>query len=70
VSDQWTWKRDGNHRFVVRGRLFPHREMLSTPFKHLVLRTLSFFLGDMIIPALNRLLISSTGAALILLSVL
>lgn len=56
-SDQWTWQRDGNHRFVVRGRLVPHRETLSTPFKHWVLRILSFFLGAMIIPVLKRLLI-------------
>ncbi|MCX6993347.1 MAG: hypothetical protein NT011_09435 [Kiritimatiellaeota bacterium] len=55
-SDQWTWTRDGN-RFCIRGRLVPHHEILSTPLKHLVLRTLSFLLGDMIIPVLKRLLI-------------
>ncbi len=55
-SDQWTWKRDGNS-FIICGRLIPHRETLSTPFKHFVLRILSFFLGDRIIPALKRLLI-------------
>jgi len=55
-SDQWTWTRSGNS-FVIRGRLVPHQETLSTPFKHFVLRILSFFLGDRIIPALKRLLI-------------
>ncbi|MFA7332886.1 MAG: hypothetical protein WC130_01165 [Kiritimatiellia bacterium] len=55
-SDRWTWTRAGNS-FVIRGRLVVHRETISTPFKHLALRALSFFLGDLIIPGLKRLLI-------------
>lgn len=55
-SDQWTWSRTGE-TFIIRGRLAPHREQISTPGKHLILRALSFCFGDKIIPMLKHLLI-------------
>lgn len=46
---------------VVEGALFPHSEKLSTPFKHVVLRGLSFVLGRRLIALLKRVLIFKRG---------
>jgi hypothetical protein len=43
-ADFWRVKSSG-HTVVIEGRLVPHKELLSTPYKHLIIRVLSFVLG-------------------------
>lgn len=59
-SPDWTFQAsDGG--VTVEGRMFAHREKLSTPFKHIVLRCLSFVLGRRLIAILKRVLIFKRG---------
>lgn len=59
-SPDWTFRaEDGG--VAVEGRMFSHREKLSTPFKHIVLRVLSFLLGRRLIAILKRVLIFKRG---------
>ena len=46
---------------AVAGRMFSHREKLSNPFQHIVLRCLAFVLGKRLIPILKRVLIFKRG---------
>ncbi len=55
-SPDWSWTREPDG-FTVKGRLTPHRELVSTPAKHAVLRLLSLVLGSGLIPALKAQLI-------------
>ncbi|MDR2462562.1 MAG: hypothetical protein LBD30_02140 [Verrucomicrobiales bacterium] len=63
-SPAWTWHGEAG-KYVIQGRMAPHREMLSSPWKHLALRALSFCLGGKIIALLkNRLIFKNSGGAL------
>jgi hypothetical protein len=55
-SDTWHWERVPEG-FRVEGTLAPHRERLSSPVAHAVLRLASFFLGRRIIGWVKRRLI-------------
>ncbi len=55
-SDEWTSSRDG-HVVTVRGKLVPHREHLSSPLKHALLRAASYTLGQRLIRSLKSKLI-------------
>lgn len=59
-SDAWTFSvaADG---VEIEGGLFPHKEKLSTPPKHIVLRLLSFLLGRRLTALLKRVLIFKRG---------
>lgn len=59
-SDGWRFRQDGAS-LIVEGELFPHREKLSTPPKHIVLRLLSFVLGRRLTALLKRVLIFKRG---------
>ncbi len=59
-SDAWSFRREGDAA-VVEGAFFPHKERISTPFKHIVLRMLSFVLGRRLIDLLKRVLIFKRG---------
>jgi len=54
--ETWDIGEEGG-RITVSGRLFLHREQISTPLKHFFLRMISFFLGYRIIGILKNLLI-------------
>ncbi len=60
-SEDWRWKRDGD-RLVVSGRMSPHREYVSTPLKHTMLRMMSRVFGRRLIAPLKNLLIFKKGA--------
>ncbi len=60
-SDDWRWKREGD-RFVLQGRMTPHREPVSSPLKHMALRILSRWFGRRLIGPLKNLLIFKKGA--------
>lgn len=55
-SDRWTGSRDGN-LISVRGRLVPHREHISAPLKHILLRAASYTIGQALIKRLKAKLI-------------
>jgi hypothetical protein len=59
-SDLWTFREDGDG-ILIEGQFFPHKERLSTPFKHMVLRVLSFVLGRRLTALLKRVLIFKRG---------
>jgi hypothetical protein len=60
-SAAWQWEREG-HVLLVRGRLVPCREHLSSPLKHAVLRGLSALCGRRLIaPLKNRLIFRKAG---------
>lgn len=59
-SLDWSFRAEAGD-ITVEGQMFAHRERLSTPFRHIVLRILSFFLGRRLIAALKRLLIFKRG---------
>ena len=64
VTHWWSpdWSVRAEDRGVtVEGNMFAHREKLSTPFKHIVLRVLSFVLGRRLIAILKRVLIFKRG---------
>ena len=46
---------------AISGRMFAHREKLSNPLQHIVLRCLAFVLGRRLIPVLKRALIFKRG---------
>jgi len=50
------WQRAGQ-TFTVRGQLMPHRETISSPWKHAALRAASLALGEQLMPRLKALLI-------------
>ena len=59
-SPAWTFRLDDSG-VTIEGAFFPHKEKLSTPFKHVVLRCLSFILGKRLIALLKRVLIFKKG---------
>ena len=59
-SDAWRFSQDADG-ITVEGELFPHKERLSTPPKHIVLRMLSFVLGRRLTALLKRALIFKRG---------
>lgn len=59
-SPDWTF-REGDGAITIAGAFFPHKEKRSTPFKHIVLRGLSFILGRRLIALLKRVLIFKRG---------
>ncbi len=59
-SPDWSFRAEEGG-VTVEGRMFSHREKLSTPFKHIVLRVLSFVLGRRLIAILKRVLIFKRG---------
>lgn len=59
-SPDWSFNADDGG-VTVEGSMFAHREKLSTPFKHIVLRCLSFVLGRRLIAILKRVLIFKRG---------
>lgn len=59
-SDSWQWTRAGD-TVTVQGPLAPHREPLSTPMKHALLRIASFCLGRRVIGPLKNALIFKKG---------
>jgi len=59
-SPDWTFRSEEG-AVTVEGRFFSHSEKLSTPFKHIVLRVLSFVLGRRLIAILKRVLIFKRG---------
>lgn len=59
-SDAWTFRQD-SEALEIEGSFFPHKERLSTPFKHIVLRMLSFVLGRRLTAMLKRILIFKRG---------
>lgn len=59
-SPDWIFREQGGV-VTVEGAFFPHKEKLSTPFKHIVLRCLSFVLGRRLIALLKRVLIFKRG---------
>jgi hypothetical protein len=59
-SDAWRFTHDAD-AITVEGELFPHKERLSTPPKHMVLRLLSFVLGRRLTALLKRVLIFKRG---------
>lgn len=59
-SPDWAFRAEEDG-VVVEGRFFAHREKLSTPLKHIVLRVLSFLLGRRLIALLKRVLIFKRG---------
>jgi len=59
-SDLWSF-RAGGGAVEIEGAFFPHKEKVSTPFKHIVLRCLSFILGRRLIGILKRVLIFKRG---------
>ena len=61
-SDAWRWTREGDS-FTIRGNLAPHREHLSTPPKHAILRLASFLLGRRVIAPLKNALIFKKSLA-------
>jgi hypothetical protein len=63
-SSAWEWRREAG-KYVIKGRLAPHREILSSPWKHLALRMLSFCFGGKIIHFLKgRLIFKNSGSPL------
>ena len=60
-SPAWQFKVDAGS-VVIDGELFPHKERVSTPPKHIVLRLLSFVLGRRLTSLLKRVLIFKSGA--------
>jgi len=59
-SDAWAFRREGD-AIMVEGAFFPHTERIATPFKHIVLRMLSFVFGRRLIDLLKRVLIFKRG---------
>jgi hypothetical protein len=59
-SPDWTFREEGDG-VSTQGAFFPHKEKVSTPFKHIVLRVLSFVLGRRLIALLKRVLIFKRG---------
>jgi len=59
-SELWSFRADGG-AVEIEGAFFPHKEKVSTPFKHIVLRCLSFVLGRRLIRLLKRVLIFKRG---------
>lgn len=62
-STKWESERIDNAdgtQIVIKGKLFPHKEMDSTPFKHIVLRGISLCLGKSIINMLKGVMIFKT----------
>ena len=55
-SDTWQFDRNGD-MLRIRGFLVPHREILSSPIKHLLLRMVSFLFGCKVIGLLKERLI-------------
>jgi len=55
-DQDWDWKVHEN-RIVITGYLVPHQEQESTPFKHIILRAISFLFGNKIISKLKNQLI-------------
>jgi len=55
-SDAWRY-REEQGALVIEGPFFPHKERLSTPPKHMVLRVLSFIFGRRLTALLKRVLI-------------
>jgi hypothetical protein len=59
-SLDWRFREEGG-AVTIEGAFFPHKEKVSTPFKHIVLRCLSFLLGRRLIAILKRVLIFKRG---------
>ncbi|ETX01457.1 MAG: hypothetical protein ETSY1_07320 [Candidatus Entotheonella factor] len=60
VSHWWAdfWSvQPAENQLVIEGRLVPHREPISTPSKHLIIRGLSFVLGEKMIGWLKEKMI-------------
>jgi hypothetical protein len=61
-SDAWRFTKDSSG-IAVEGELFPHKERVSTPPRHMVLRLLSFLLGRRLTALLKRVLIFKRGGS-------
>ncbi len=61
-SDAWNYH-DAGGALAVAGPFFPHKERLSTPFKHMALRVLSFVFGRRLTALLKRVLIFKRSTA-------
>jgi hypothetical protein len=59
-SLDWRFREEGG-AVTIEGAFFPHKEKVPTPFKHIVLRCLSFLLGRRLIAILKRVLIFKRG---------
>jgi hypothetical protein len=53
----WAWRQVADGGWNITGHLVPHRETISTPLKHFVLRTASLLLGEKLAPWLKSVLI-------------
>jgi hypothetical protein len=62
-SDAWRFREEEGGALAIEGPFFPHKERLSTPPKHMVLRVLSFFLGRRLTAILKRVLIFKRSTA-------
>lgn len=62
-SDAWSFRHEGDGALLIDGPFFPHKERVSTPFKHMVLRVLSFVLGRRLTALLKRVLIFKRSTA-------
>jgi hypothetical protein len=54
--NEWKWNIE-DRKVNITGHLVPHKEKESGPIKHIILRILSFFLGNRIISVLKKQLI-------------
>lgn len=61
-SGDWAFRQEGA-AIIVEGALFAHKEKLSTPPRHIVLRLLAFVLGRRLTALLKRVLIFKRGGA-------
>jgi hypothetical protein len=62
-SDAWRFRQEEGALLAIEGPFFPHKERLSTPLKHMVLRMLSFVLGRRLTALLKRVLIFKRSTA-------
>jgi hypothetical protein len=62
-SDAWQFSEEDGGALAIKGPFFPHKERLSTPPKHMVLRVLSFVFGRRLTALLKRVLIFKRSTA-------
>jgi hypothetical protein len=62
-SDVWQFREEEGGALAIDGPFFPHKERLSTPLKHMVLRVLSFVFGRRLTALLKRVLIFKRSTA-------
>jgi len=59
-SDSWQSESDGSS-VTIQGNMVPHREVVSSPFKHMALRGVSLLLGRRVIGLLKEKMIFKRG---------